>query len=388
VHLTSYSGSGLPIAAATFRKGLNRTLPLPNDATGIVYVDSGSAAIYATLRLFAESGPPNGHVPLRVALPAYCCPSVLGAVLGAGWEPEFLDIAPGSVAFDQLRYGPQIWRGSQAIVIVDLFGLPGISDRGVLEGIPLGVLVVHDMAQCYMSVVASQRLGRSVGILSFGRGKPVSVLTGGAVIVGENSDLMPRLKRELELGRIASRAIRMVHATAYNVALNPLIYSGARKIPGLAIGRVALTITQRAVRLPDTFGNVVNGQNTAVEKDKGARSAQIKWLAGRAERVGLRLLAGGAAPDAHVRLSRIPVLAPSESYAARALEAAGHLGITRMYGKTLPEFLGVDERSAEANWPNAFALSRRLLTLPAHGRLSDGALRRLITILDRTHAVG
>jgi dTDP-4-amino-4,6-dideoxygalactose transaminase len=307
-------------------------------------------------------------------------------VLGAGWRPEFLDLAPGSVAFDHQRYGTGISGDSQAIIIVNLFGLPGLADCKALRDLPAEVLPVYDLAQCYPSAVAGQRVGRGVGILSFGRGKPVSVLTGGAVIVGESSDLVPRLKSELRPGRIAPRAVRLARAAAYNVALNPVVYSGVRKIPGLSIGRVVLANTTSATGLPDAFGSFVAGQNAAVEKEKGGRGAQIRLLANRAEQVGLPLLAGGTAPDAHLRLSRIPVLAPSESYASRALSAAAHLGVTRMYGKTLPEFLGVDERSAEAGWPNAFALSRRLLTLPAHGRLSDGAVRRLIAILDHTHA--
>jgi dTDP-4-amino-4,6-dideoxygalactose transaminase len=386
VHLFSYSGSGLPIAASALWSGRHGRLSLPSDSTGIVFVDSGAAAIFAALRVHEVIAQRDFRVPLRVALPTYCCPSVLGAVLGAGWEPEFLDVAPYSVAIDQLRYGPRFWGDSAAIVVADLFGLPGLSDRGILRDLPLGVLAVHDMAQCYMSAVAGQSLGRGVGILSFGRGKPVSVLSGGALIVGENSELIPRLRRELAPGRLAPRVVRLAIAMAYNFALNPLVYSVVRKLPGLSIGRVVLTTTKSAARLPDEFGNYVATQSESVDIQQGARSDQIKWLADRAERIGLPLVTGGSAPDAHLRMSRIPVVAPSESYAARALQTAGHLGVTRMYGKTLPEFLGVDERSVKAKWPNAFALSRRLLTLPAHGRLSGGALRRLVEILDRTIA--
>jgi DegT/DnrJ/EryC1/StrS aminotransferase family len=386
MHVFSYSGSGLPLATEAVRPRGRARLPVPSDATGVVFVNSGAAAICAVLRAHARRVQPNGRVPPRVALPAYCCPRVLGAVLGAGWEPEFLDLAPSSVAFDHERYGTRISGDCQAIVSVDLFGLPGLRDRNALTDLPPGVLPIHDLAQCYLSAVASQRVGHGVGILSFGRGKPVSVLTGGAVIIGENSDFNPRLRAELAPGRIAPRSVRLALAAAYNLALNPLVYSGVRKIPGLSIGCSTLTVTDRAIGLPDTLGDLVAGQNAAVEKERGARSGQVKWLTDRVGQVGLPLLAGAAAPDAHARLSRIPVLAPSESYAARVLEICGHLGITRMYGKTLPEFVGIDARTARTNWPNAFDLSRRLLTLPAHGRLNDGALQRLVRILDRTCA--
>jgi hypothetical protein len=104
------------------------------------------------------------------------------------------------------------------------------------------------------------------------------------------------------------------------------------------------------------------------------------------QRIGLQLLDGAAEAASASELSRIPVLAPSEAYAARAVDAAGHLGVTRMYGRTMPEFAGGDPRLAEEKWPNAFALSRRLLTLPAHGRLSGGAVRRLVALLDHAHA--
>jgi dTDP-4-amino-4,6-dideoxygalactose transaminase len=53
-----------------------------------------------------------------------------------------------------------------------------------------------------------------------------------------------------------------------------------------------------------------------------------------------------------------------------------------MYRRTLPEFLGRSASIAARDFPNAFDLSRRLVTLPTHARLTQSELFRLRDLLD------
>jgi len=76
-------------------------------------------------------------------------------------------------------------------------------------------------------------------------------------------------------------------------------------------------------------------------------------------------------------LWRIPVLHDTEESAGQFADAAAKFGVSRLYGATLPEFAGLTPAQSRERWPNAWAFSRRLTTLPTHGRLGDGQLARL-----------
>jgi len=358
---------------------------LPRDATGIIFVDSGAGAIFAALRAHgARLGGPAGAAS-RAILPAYCCPRVLGAVLGAGWEPCFVDLAPNSIEMERPKLLSALDSGSAAVLIVDLFGLDGLSDRRVLSRLPRPVLILRDFAQCFMSSIAGESISGALGILSFGRGKPVSVLGGGAVVIGAGTDLESLVRSELRSCRRLSPVFLGIRAGAYDAALNPLVYHIVRRIPGLGIGRTRLTVTSSATELQPDFGDFVANQHEYVLRTAARRTEQVKRTIDSASRIGLRPLAGVGEPLASSRLSRVPFVAPSEAYAERACRMAGHLGVTRMYGRTLPEFIGVNRARANEKWPNAFSLSRRLLTLPATGRLASADFDQLIIILTRAH---
>jgi dTDP-4-amino-4,6-dideoxygalactose transaminase len=383
MNLRSYAGSGLPIDAMALVRPASNAVPLPVDATGIIFTDSGAGAIYAALRAQATRLGPGSEGDRRIALPAYCCPRVLGAVLGARWTPVYFDLVPGGIALDDAR--PDVRGASEcrAVLVADLFGLAGATHGGVLRGMPAQGLVIRDMAQCYLSDAAAATLGGGVGILSFGRGKPISVLAGGAVIVGQDLELGNLVRDELQAGPRISPMLRGALAVAYNAALNPVVYSLVRKLPGLGIGRSELSITSRAMELPAAFGRLVGAQNSAVSVTEPSRAAQITTILQELGRIGLPIVAGGRGRGRAAGLSRIPVLAPTERYAERAAGVAGHLGVTRMYGLTLPEFAGERPSIASERWPNAYALSRRLITLPAHGRLTAAAAFELVAILER-----
>ena len=123
----------------------------------------------------------------EVVLPAYCCYSLAASAVAAGLRIRLVDvdvhgrIDPGALARIPLDR-------VVAVVVANLFGLPEPIGpiRGVLGAEP--VAVIDDAAQAIGATTHDGSVGArgEVGVLSFGRGKPVSALGGGALLWRED----------------------------------------------------------------------------------------------------------------------------------------------------------------------------------------------------------
>jgi dTDP-4-amino-4,6-dideoxygalactose transaminase len=261
---------------------------------------------------------------------------------------------------------------------VDLFGLSGappeLRELTRRRSLPL----IRDLAQCTPSEIALRPLEAEVAILSFGRGKPISLLGGGAILLSQTTTPTPacEIDRSLHFGAM-SHLVLALKVAAYNLAVRPVSFALLRKIPWLRIGESSLVITDRAVRYSKGFEALVVHQVLVAERTRVHREAQVKKLAAVARRLGLQAVKGALSDQVPGSASRVPVLAPTAWHADQAAKAAGHLGVSRMYKKTLAEFVGTSAAQAMHTWPSAYDLSRRLLTLPAHGRLSETSLLQL-----------
>jgi dTDP-4-amino-4,6-dideoxygalactose transaminase len=55
--------------------------------------------------------------------------------------------------------------------------------------------------------------------------------------------------------------------------------------------------------------------------------------------------------------------------------------VSRLYGKSLPQIVGMPAEEAAEHWPNAVWIAERLITLPTHGRLGSGDENELRAML-------
>lgn len=139
-----------------------------------VAVDSGTSAITLALRALADAALLQNRGANRVGIPAFCCSSVLYAVLAAGYEPVCMDCG------DDLRLIPeQALKQAASLDAVILVHPFGMVEPMAAEAWPCPV--IEDIAQA----AGAEHNGRPVGsfgdvtITSFYATKPWGGAYGG-----------------------------------------------------------------------------------------------------------------------------------------------------------------------------------------------------------------
>jgi dTDP-4-amino-4,6-dideoxygalactose transaminase len=304
----------------------------------------------------------------EVLVPAYTCFSVPAAAVAAGARVRAVDVdADGRPHFAALP--AEAWSSAAAVVVDNLFGhaCPVAPVHAAAQ--PHGVWIIDDAAQSLGCVTDEGALGTRghLGILSFGRGKPLSALGGGAILwTGAPLDLAARSARP-------ARWSGIVQALAFNAALWPAVFGVLRRVPALAIGE---TLFDPAFERGEIDGAALS-----------LAAAQIEALAARtAERRGCALqLAqvleehGAYRPlrkDPDGVFPRLAVVAASQEARDAALEHLGPLGASRSYPSAITEIPGLQPRRVGSDeCPGARSLARRIFTLATHGRTTPAQLR-------------
>jgi dTDP-4-amino-4,6-dideoxygalactose transaminase len=336
------------------------------------YFDSGTAALGVAVKLAIAAD--SGGAQPRVALPAYGCPNLLASVLWAGGAPTYYDLSLDSLAAERATLAEFLAANDTIVLHVDAFGAPSLPDIGHSPRL------VHDLAQSYLPYQSDWRPRALFNVLSFGRAKPLSLTTGGALLLqAEAQALMRSVDRYTE--HSPSFAMMTCRAAIYGLSLQPLAFGLLSRIPQLRIGQTHFNALASVERFTGAWAVKIASGADALRNDMGNRIAHTARMLELARECGAIIpeivlrCAGKAA------LWRVPVLCASAQHAQRLSVQGTHLGVSRLYGRTIPEIMGMAPGEAQERWPNATSLASRLVTLPTHGRLTSPAeaqLRRLL----------
>jgi dTDP-4-amino-4,6-dideoxygalactose transaminase len=312
-------------------------------------------------------------------LPAYACPDLIAACLYAGVRPRLADTDRGSWGYDLEALERSLTVNCVAIVAVNLLG---VGDQAVelrVMASARGIALIQDSAQHLPRCLPADWPGDYV-VLSFGRGKPLNLLGGGA--------LLHRPERSLAIGSLPSLPatgalerpwFRRLAGLAFNVATHPRVYGLARQLMGSSVGGTNYESLQSLhTASAEKIAWVEHGLS-GYEVDPGYdadvwASACAVW-----ERDGVTTLscASSTAPD-RLRL-RLAMLAPdgaTRDVIVAALAGKG-LGATAMYGTTLERIGSVPEEvRTQGSFPHATDLAGRLFTLPTHSGVDESVVQR------------
>ena len=362
--------------------------PVPTPPTGHVLqlTQSGTAALGLALLLARLRKPmPAGAQP-EVLLPGYACPDLLAAAHWAGLRPVLVDLQPDDTRLCLRDLATRCGANTVALVAVNFLGIA--DDLPALRAFAdaAGVLLVEDDAQWMPEPFGTSTLHGDAVVLSFGRGKPVPLVGGGALLVRDTlAHLLPALTPASEptpVGGLRTRAT--LHA--WNLLLHPLPYGMLSRLPlGLGSTRyhplhdVHALDTLRAGQLAANL----TWQAARTRTVEAAIHAQVLPAAPAGTR-DLPALAGARAG----RLLRYPLLLPDRATRDDLLARldAASLGATAMYRQVLPEVAGVPASVERPALPNARAFADRLLTLPTHAGVNARHVTRMAAAFAATSA--
>lgn len=150
---------------------------------------TGRSALAAAIIAVAPKGS-------QVIIPGLTCIAVFRAVRAAGCEPVFVDIDPETLQYDwqTLDKTLKVCYNVSTIVAQNTLGLP--LDMTKLEKIAqkYHLEIVEDLAHCAGRFYADGREIGSVGAataLSFGKGKAIDTISGGALVLRSAKFTMP-----------------------------------------------------------------------------------------------------------------------------------------------------------------------------------------------------
>ncbi len=324
------------------------------------WVDSGTSALGLAVSACLRAVPGR-----RVVLvPAYGCPDLVSAVTYAGGEVRLVDIGAEDPGYDLAALEAACREDVAAVIDVNFLG---IADRmPAVESVcrSRGALLLDDCAQWFPE--AAPICAVDARIVSFGRGKPVNLLGGGALLLpagGRLHGAVPAVSGEMPgLGRLK--------ADVFNALLAPVLYGAISRLPGLQLGETRYH-ELAAPRAMDEVRRSLLGANAAAWLERsGEREERLGEVL--AALPGLKPLPT-AVGDRRGRLLRYPVLAASGRHRDRLIEAWRAFGASPFYGRCMPEVDDVPADVArQGPFPGASEFASRVLTLPVHERAWRG----------------
>ena len=349
-----------------------------------VFTGSGTEALsMATAIAIARKNTPKYP---EVILPAYGCPDLVAAVLAQNAKPVLVDLVPDAPYMDLKQVGKAISSATVAIVGVGLLGIPERLERLSQLCQASGVTLIEDSAQCFPPASSSQQSADLI-VLSFGRGKPVNLMGGGALLVRRNNitfakpviEQFPFLEMNLGLSWKVKRLV-------FNFLLQRFPYFFLEKLPGLNIGETKFKALEEARRLALPEHLVFSGIHDFRKRLPIHRSylAQLRVL----KQAGWSFLDEETLSSnaESVPRNRFGLLAPNtqkRDYAERALNRS-EIGASSFYRFILPEIDGVPEITGASSYPNARKFAGRLLTLPCHEDVTEADIALAAQVLIRS----
>ena len=345
----------------------------------IFFFNSGAASLAAAVRAVVDEA--NCLNP-EVIVPAYTCPEVISAVLFANAQPVLVDLEKDRPWMDLSQVRRKLTNNTVAIIAVNLLGIQErISSLYKIIG-QRHVRIIEDSAQSFPVSFEAQHYQGDLAIHSFGRGKPVSVLGGGAVICRR-----PELKESLTaIHQSVAMQSRRTFETwlkikLYNLLISPRCYWLPELLPFLNLGQTVFHPLEGIFQMADYNVKLLSSNIDEYQQRRAEVQGELAGLAAGFRHHGvidLLVAAGGCHDD--VRLLRYPLLFPSAEIrdgVYNMLSRKG-LGASRLYPCSLPNVDGLqDLLSSQGSFENAESFAQRLLTLPTHEGVNGRLVRAM-----------
>jgi dTDP-4-amino-4,6-dideoxygalactose transaminase len=361
--------AGEPISLAVGRRPVESAGYL-FDSFSARFYGSGTQALAAAVLATLESKPTQNP---EVLIPAYTCPAVVSAVLYAGAKPRLVDFEQDRPWMNLAQLESMISKRTVAIIAVHLFGIPERLSRIREIARSAGLVVIEDSAQRIPEPDEDCFYGDFV-VLSFGRGKPLSLLCGGAVLVSDKKRMACLPDPNPATAGTVGRIWLHVKLSLYNRFLSPRLYWLPASIPFLQLGETRFIpldyIRGMDQRLLDRLPLALVEHRQRSETIQQKITHMLSQL-GSVDMVDLPATCGqGRSPH----LSRYPVLVLPVGLRDRVfkkLDRAG-LGPSKMYPASLPQIQGLSEiLGTQGPFPSTERFSRTILTLPTHSGVTS-----------------
>mgnify|MGYP003632111363 FL=1 len=341
------------------------------------FYGSGTMALQQALNLAKAK---SGSAQAEVLLPAYACPDLISACVGADVKAVLMDNAAPNSPFPSIETIKQLTNeNTAAVILVNFLGISPSSQlfNDIKE---LKLLIIEDRAQSFIPPEETSLLIGDYIVFSFGKGKPVSLLGGGALLIKDQNTPNSIGDHQEQANAKLPWLIRL-----YNLIIQPFFYYFLMKTPGLSIGETHYHVPEK-ITLMDNARLALLDSN--IDKQYRSRQpfAQEQLYTICASPKNIQALSS----ELPQLLLRFPILCNNQLTRDQILSQLNQQGIgaSKMYKTTLPNIEGtpLSEAQKQNPYPCAQSFADRLLTLPCHSDVGVSSLSKIADILS-AHAL-
>lgn len=328
-------------------------------AESCVLADSARSLLFLLFRHLQKSG---GRGKTEVLIPGYTCYSVPAAAVKAGLRVSLYDMDPATLRPDMNDVNKKISEKTLAVVGQHLLGL--CSDTWGLTQIARrhGAYCIEDSAQLMNGSILRTGVknnGSDFIVFSFGRGKPLPLGAGGAVIVRENDGLTAISAAVKEYPQKTAVCLSSFFIRIFS---HPRFYWILEKMP-LGLGRTIFDPSFAVAGIPLCYRRAgvlglreLEGLNRHRIVVGNIYNARFSHGTGFSEK-------NGSVPV------RFPVLVKDGKAALKLFD----YGVRQLYPLALCDLAPLRSSLADpkVDTPGAREIARRLITLPTHGLVTE-----------------
>jgi len=348
----------------------------------IRFYQSGTAALASAMMIAKQYA---DKLQPEVLIPAYACPDLVSAANYAGLTPVLHDFEKNTPWYDINSIENKINNKTVAIVAVNFLGinerLPELSQLARKHNITL----IEDSAQAFPTTHISSAWIGDLAITSFGRGKPISMLGGGLLIVSNEKYHSFVSEQTFSYGN-ESQLLSKIKTRIFNQILNPVLYNLIASLPFLDIGETQYkeleTIENMSLFIREhLFENISAYQ----KRDQTIVRDIYQFAFSQLDQKGIIDLPVKCQQPNNLYL-RYPILVTDPNDRKdlfQELDRKG-LGCSLMYKKSLPLISGVEQQfSEQQNNPVADCFANQLITLPIHPSVTTENAKTIVSIIQK-----
>jgi dTDP-4-amino-4,6-dideoxygalactose transaminase len=347
-----------------------------------VLANSGRTALWLVLSAARKLRPDR----TEVIIPDYTCWTLPASIARAGLTFRTVDLDPTTLGLERQAVEAALNERTLAVVAPHLFGVPSAIHELEEFCADRRVLLIDDAAQALGARLDGRHAGSfgGVGLLSFGRGKNITTLAGGAALI-RDAELAGAITASVENNPLAAGSSSLsdrIQLSMYKMLFPRLLYGVVQALPFLGIGKTYFDPDFRVAGLGHYRQRVgacmLDDLDTITEFRRQRAGLYTELLGGLAQFAIPKPPIGSRAC-----WLRYPVLVPSEEIRNRILAEGRSLGISGMYPSPVSQ-VGAAKKyccNPEAANPNSLRVSRTLLTLPTHHGVRDGDIERIVALL-------
>src|SRR3989338_3444456 len=341
----------------------------------------------------------------EIIVQALTCVVVPNAIHAAGGRPVYADIDSETLNLTAQSVRAVLSSRTRAIICQHTFGIPGPVDalRALCD--EYNILLIEDSAHILPDAAGPAAVGSKgdAMMLSFGRDKAISGVSGGAILV-RAPDIANRL------GDIERRSHLLPRITIVRLLCYPIFYALAKPFYGLGLRKVFLALLGRARllvpivtkaeknggmspvlhRMPNALATLALNQWKRRKALNDRRRANVAALWEALAAKGWLHAAGSPlrVPSAivpHLPLQKFPVFVQNaESIRMQLKKKNIHLHDGWTGCVICPERVDATRADYRAGSdPKAESCSQSLLCLPTHPTMTPRKVKRLVPALER-----